>query len=84
VKDLEQDAAVQAMLLGIGDLARRLKLNCVAGSVDSAGQLAFLRKNGWDQGQGKLFGEPLSGLAFAARWLTRSGKPQKLPLPGEG
>jgi diguanylate cyclase (GGDEF)-like protein len=83
VRDLEQDATVQAMVLGMGDLARRLRLNCVACAVDTAPQLAFLRKNGWDQGQGRLFGEPLSGLAFAAKWLTRSGKPQRLSLPGE-
>lgn len=84
VRDLEQDTAVQAMLLGMGDMARRLRLTCVACAVDTAPQLAFLRRNGWDQGQGRLFGEPLSGLAFAARWLTRSGKPQRLPLPGDG
>jgi diguanylate cyclase len=83
VRDLEKDAVVQAMLLGIGDLARRLRLNCVACGVDTAAQLAFLKKNGWDQGQGRLFGEPQSGLAFAAKWLTRSGKPQRVPLPGE-
>lgn len=83
VRDLEQDASVQAMLLGLGDLARRLGLGCVACAVDSAPQLAFLRRNGWDQGQGKLFGEPVAGVAFAARWLTRSGKPQRLPMPGD-
>ncbi|HEY0824422.1 MAG TPA: EAL domain-containing protein [Ramlibacter sp.] len=83
VRDLEKDGVAQAMLLGIGDLARRLRLNCVACGVDNAAQLAFLKKNGWDQGQGRFFGEPLSGLAFAAKWLTRSGKPQRVPLPGE-
>ncbi|MBC5783732.1 EAL domain-containing protein [Ramlibacter sp. USB13] len=84
VRDLEQDGAVQAMLLGMGDMARRLRLDCVACGVDTPAQLAFLRKNGWDLGQGKLFGEPTGGLAFAAKWLTRSGKPQRVPLPGEG
>lgn len=83
VRDLEQDPAVQAMLLGLGDLARRVRLGCVACAIDTAPQLAFLRKNGWDQGQGRLFGEPLSGLTFAAKWLTRSGKPQRMPLPGD-
>lgn len=83
VRDLEQDGTAQAMLLGMGDLARRLRLACIACGVDTQAQLAFLRRNGWDLGQGKLFGEPLSGLAFAAKWLTRSGKPQRLPLPGE-
>lgn len=83
VRDLEQDPAVQAMLLGMGDMARRLRLTCVACAVDTAAQLVFLRKNGWDQGQGRLFGEPQSGLSFAAKWLTRSGKPQRLPLPDD-
>ena len=82
VRDLETDATEQAMLLGMGDLARRLRMDCVACGVDTQAQLAFLRGNGWDQGQGKLFGEPTSGLAFAAKWLTRSGKPQRVVLPG--
>jgi len=84
VRDLEKDPTAQALLLGMGDVARRLRLNCIACAVDTPAQLAFLRKNGWDQGQGLLFGEPVAGLAFAAKWLTRSGKPQRLPLPGEG
>jgi diguanylate cyclase (GGDEF)-like protein len=79
--DLERDPAAQAMLLGMGDLARRLRLNFVACGVDTAAQLAFLRKNGWDQGQGRLFGEPMTGLAFAAKWLTRGGKAQRSALP---
>jgi len=83
VRDLEQDATVQAMLLGMGDLARRLRLDCVACAVDTSAQLAFLRKNGWQQGQGKLFGEPIAGLAFAAKWLARGGKPQRLPQSNE-
>ncbi|MBE7368487.1 putative bifunctional diguanylate cyclase/phosphodiesterase [Ramlibacter pallidus] len=82
--DLEKDAAVQAMLLGMGDLARRLRVNCVACGVDTAQQLAFLRRNNWDQAQGRVLGEPLSDLNFAAKWLTRSGKPLRVPLPGDG
>jgi diguanylate cyclase len=83
VRDLEKEPAVQAMMLGIGDLARRLRLTCVACGVETAAHLAFLKKHGWDQGQGRLFGEPTTGLNFAAKWLTRSGKPQRVPLPGE-
>jgi diguanylate cyclase (GGDEF)-like protein len=79
VRDIERDAVAQAMLLGIGDVARRLKLNCVACDLESPQQLAFLKKNGWDLGQGRLFGEPMTGIAFAARWLTRTGKPQRVP-----
>jgi diguanylate cyclase (GGDEF)-like protein len=82
--DLGKDATLQAMLLGIGDLARRLRLTCVACGIDTSAHLAFLKKNGWDQGQGRLFGQqPLSGLAFAARWLTRSGKNHRMSLTGE-
>jgi diguanylate cyclase (GGDEF)-like protein len=83
MQDLEKDAALQAMLLGIGDLARRLRVTCVACGVDTPQKLDFLKKHGWDQGQGRLFDQPLSGLAFAARWLTRGGKPQRVPLPGQ-
>lgn len=77
-RDLEKDAIVQAMLLGMGDLARRLRLTCVACGVDNAQQLAFLKKHGWDQAQGRYFGEPLSGINFAARWLARTGKPMRV------
>ena len=84
VRDLEQDATAQAMLLGMGDLARRLKLTCVATGIATPAQLAFLRKNGCDQGQGPLVGEPLPGLPFAAKWLTRSGRPPRVPLPSDG
>jgi diguanylate cyclase (GGDEF)-like protein len=83
VRDLAGDAAVQAMVLGMGDLARRLKLSCVAPGVNTPQQMAFLKKNGWDQGQGALFGDRLNGLAFAARWLTRTGKRVRVPLPGD-
>lgn len=76
-RDLEKDPQVQPMLLGMGDIARRLRLTCVASGVDNAQQLAFLRKNGWDQAQGLAFGEPLSGIHFAARWLARGGKPPR-------
>jgi diguanylate cyclase (GGDEF)-like protein len=80
--NIDRDAALQAMLLGMGDLARRLRLNSVACAVDTPQQLAFLKKHGWDQAQGRVFGEPMTGLAFAAKWLTRSGKPQRVSLPG--
>jgi diguanylate cyclase (GGDEF)-like protein len=72
------DATGGAMLLGIGDLARRLNLACIACGVDSASRLAFLKKNGWQQGQGRHFGEPLGAVAFAAQWLLRTGKPQRV------
>ncbi|KQT11039.1 GGDEF/EAL domain-containing response regulator [Ramlibacter sp. Leaf400] len=81
VQQLEKDARTQAILLGMGDLARRLNLDCIAPGVGSSPALAFLRKNGWQQGQGRLFGEPLAAVPFAAQWLTRTGKPQRAELP---
>ena len=83
IRDLDTDAVVPAMVLGMGDLARRLKLNCGAPGVSTQQQLAFLKKNGWDQAQGPLFGDRQNGLAFAARWLTKSGRPQVVSAAGE-
>jgi EAL domain-containing protein (putative c-di-GMP-specific phosphodiesterase class I) len=83
VRDLDGDATVQAMLLGIGDLARRLRLTCVASGIETPQQLAFLKKHGWEHGQGRLVAEAASGPAFAGRWLTRSGKSVRVTLPGD-
>jgi diguanylate cyclase (GGDEF)-like protein len=73
IRDMDGDPVAQAIVFGMGDLARRLKLGCVAPGVTSKQQLAILKKNGWDQAQGPLFGERLNGLKFAARWLVRGG-----------
>jgi diguanylate cyclase (GGDEF)-like protein len=83
IRDMEGDAVVQALVLGMGDLARRLKLDFVAPGISTPQQLAFLKKNGWNQGQGPLFGDRLNGLAFAARWLTRTSKPQRVAAGGD-
>ncbi|GAC1531895.1 MAG: hypothetical protein NVS2B4_11510 [Ramlibacter sp.] len=81
VRDLEMEPTTRAILQGIGDLARHLQMTCVACGVESPGQLAFLMKHGWERAQGPMFGAPLSGVAFAAKWLTRGGKPKTVPLP---
>jgi diguanylate cyclase (GGDEF)-like protein len=78
MRELEKDAAIQAMMLGMGDLAHRLKLTYVATGVDTAQQVAFLKKNRWDQAQGLFFGAPASGINFASRWLARVGKPTRI------
>lgn len=75
--ELAQRPDLQAMVLGIGDLARRLGIQCVACGVDTPQQLAFLASHRWDQAQGRIYGEPLSGIAFAVRWLTRKGMPPR-------
>jgi EAL domain-containing protein (putative c-di-GMP-specific phosphodiesterase class I) len=76
-RDLETDATSRAILLSIGDLARRLQVACIACGIESTEQLVFLKKHGWEQGQGRLFGEPLNSVAFAAKWLARGGRPPK-------
>ena len=70
-RELGRDEGVQAMLLGMGDLALRLRLTCVACGVDDARQMAFLRKHDWPQVQGRYLGEPLAGAQFAADWLEQ-------------
>jgi diguanylate cyclase len=71
------DPTIQSMLLGIGDLARRLNITCIACGVESGSQLSFLKKNGWQQAQGRLFGETLPDERFASKWLAGSGRPQR-------
>jgi hypothetical protein len=44
--------------------------------VDTASRLALLHKHRWQRGQGRHFGEPLGAVAFAAQWLSRTGKAQ--------
>jgi diguanylate cyclase (GGDEF)-like protein len=70
-RELGRDEGVQAMLLGMGDLAQRLRLTCVACGVDDAKQLAFLRKHDWPQVQGRYLGDPLTGAQFSTQWLER-------------
>ncbi|WP_167772705.1 EAL domain-containing protein [Ramlibacter henchirensis] len=77
---VENNPLNQAMLLGIGDFARRLNLTCVACGVDTGSRLSFLRKNGWQQGQGRVFGKPLAAVPFAAQWLSKSGRSQRVEL----
>lgn len=83
LQGVESDPFLQAMLLGINDLAKRLRLASVACGVDTPQKLDFVRKHGWDRAQGAWFGESQDGLAFAAKWLTRSGRPQRVSMPGE-
>jgi len=83
LRDIERDPMAQAILLGMGDLARRLKLACVACGVETAQQAAFLKKNGWDQGQGRYFGEAATALVFAAKWLARGGRGVRVSMPSD-
>jgi diguanylate cyclase (GGDEF)-like protein len=74
LRDLEQDPSTGTMLLGIGDFAQRMRLACVATSVDQASQLAFLKKHQWQLVEGHAVGEPLAASQFAQTWLPRRAR----------
>jgi len=56
------DATIVSAVIGIG---RNLKQRVVAEGVENSAQLAFLRSQQCDQGQGFLFNRPLSAKDFA-------------------
>jgi EAL domain-containing protein (putative c-di-GMP-specific phosphodiesterase class I) len=72
MEDVETDKGA-ALVLGLADLARRMGLNCIALGIDRPGQLAFLKRHQWREAQGRVFGEPYSGIDFAVRCLPRAG-----------
>ena len=74
----ENDAAIISAII---DMSRSLRLDVVAEGVETAAQLAFLRKLKCDFGQGMLFGEPMGAEEFAARLLAQQdGTDQHLAL----
>lgn len=58
-----------AIMQGLITMARGAGLTMVATGVQTPQQLAFLKNNGADQCQGKLFNNPLPAAEFATRWL---------------
>jgi EAL domain-containing protein (putative c-di-GMP-specific phosphodiesterase class I) len=61
-----------ALLRGVVDLGRALRLTTVAEGVEEAGQLATLRDLGCEYGQGYLFARPLAEAAVGP-WLAGQG-----------
>jgi len=62
----EQVGIVRAIL----DLARNLRLGCVAEGIESEAARDFLLRHGCREGQGFLFDGPCPAATFAARWLA--------------
>ena len=59
VATLQTDAAAQGITRAVLAMARALRLRTVGEGIENAEQLAFLRDNGCDEGQGFLFSKPL-------------------------
>ncbi len=65
-KNRSDEAIVQAMVA----ISHSLDLSAVAEGVETVEQFEFLRRLGCEQVQGFLFGTPIAGDAFLARWLA--------------
>lgn len=66
VRDLEDDANDRAIVSAIIRMAQALGMLTTAEGVETEGQLAFLRAQGCDEGQGFHFSRPLPASAFEA------------------
>lgn len=70
VCDSTAEAAIMRAIIRLG---HALGLTVTAEGVESAHQLAWLRGEGCDEGQGYLFGKPMSAAAFQARFGGQMG-----------
>ena len=59
VATLQTDPAAQGITRAVLTMARSLRLRTVGEGIETREQLAFLRNNGCDEGQGFLFSKPL-------------------------
>ena len=66
VADLAVDPDAEAIVAAVISLAHRLGLRVVGEGVESEAQVARLRENGCDDGQGYLFSQPLAAAQFEA------------------
>jgi diguanylate cyclase (GGDEF)-like protein len=71
VRDIASDPDDAAIVRAIIQMGHSLKLRTIAEGVESADQLAFLRAEGCEEGQGYLFGRPIP--AAEMERLLKSG-----------
>jgi diguanylate cyclase (GGDEF)-like protein len=74
-RNRSDEAIVQAMVA----ISHSLDLSAVAEGVETVEQFEFLRRLGCEQVQGFLFGAPVAGDAFLARWQAEQAV--ALPVP---
>ncbi len=72
VRDVEHNTGNATLVRTIIEMGRSLGMVVVAEGVESPSQLQFLRDNGCDQVQGRLFGEPCAAEELL-RLLQRQG-----------
>jgi len=87
VSDIPRDHDDATITQAIIGLARNLRLNVIAEGVETKEQLAFLRANHCDQGQGYLFSAPLDKAQMAGylrRERIRADLEETTPRPLAG
>lgn len=82
VADIETDPDQAAVTGSLVSLAHAMKARCVAEGVETAEQLAVLRRLGCDLGQGYLFTRALNHRA-ATQWLIREAAGRLTPATGQ-
>jgi diguanylate cyclase (GGDEF)-like protein/PAS domain S-box-containing protein len=81
VRSINTSSADTVVITAIINLARRLRHCVVAEGIETAEQLAFLRMQGCDEGQGYYFSRPVAADAIAT--LLRAGLPGLVPVDGD-
>ncbi len=84
VRDLDDDANDRAIVSAIIRMAQALGMQTTAEGVETDGQLAFLRQQGCDEGQGYLFGRPMPADEFEAYLRSHSALGSLPTSPVEG
>jgi EAL domain-containing protein (putative c-di-GMP-specific phosphodiesterase class I) len=79
VRDITTDADDATIVSAVIGMGRNLKLRVIAEGVETDAQLAFLRMQRCDEGQGFKFSHPLSAEDFARRLV---GGNDGQPRPG--
>lgn len=73
VRDISIDADDATIVSAIIGMGRNLKQRVIAEGIETAEQLAFLRRQQCDAGQGYLFGHPLAAAGFLASLAGKDG-----------
>lgn len=71
---VDENPVNAAIMQGLISTARAMGITLVATGVQGLQQLAFLKNNGGDLCQGRLFNNPLPAEEFAAKWLEPAKK----------